>query len=225
MNKAHRKLTNDQALEVRTLFRDGVQQKELSSRFGINQTNISCIITGRYYADVPWPPPIVSCSTRKKHQKYPGYEFDAEGNAYSFKYNKRYGRLMNLRPNDKGYLMVAMIDASGKHKNLRVNRIICTLFNGDPPNPRHQARHLNGVSTDNRAVNLAWGTQSENELDKAKHGINPVWEKAGGAKLTEVIVRKIRASKHSSRKLALKYGVTQPTIINAINRNTWKHVK
>lgn len=219
MTKACRKLTNDQALEIRTLFRDGVQQKELSTRFEVDQTNISSIVTGLSYVDAPWPPSISSGQVRKRLPDFPGYEFDEKGNSYSFHLNKRYGRLMIPRPNHKGYLSITMTNKHKKPFLCRVNRIICTLFHGPPPSLKHQARHLNGCKRDNRAINLAWGTQKENEADKVRHGTI-----SRTTKLTETIVREIRDSKDSSRKLAIKYDVSQPTILDIINRKTWKHV-
>jgi len=224
MNSVNRKLTNEQVLAIRTKFRDGAKQKSIGLQFGVNQTCISGIITGKTYKDVGWPPSLSSGQDRRSLPEYPGYEFDADGNAYSYKYNKRYGKIMRLWPNHKGYLTVPLVTANGKHKNLRVNRIICLLFNGPPPTPEHQARHMNGAEADNRAVNLKWGTPRQNSLDKAKHGTNPVGEKVSSSKLTEDMVKAIRASNQSSRKLAVKYGVSQPAIVHIINRKTWKHI-
>src|SRR5262249_12949164 len=36
--------------------------------------------------------------------------------------------------------------------------------------PHHEVRHLNGIRTDNRPENLAWGTKSENMQDAVRHG-------------------------------------------------------
>jgi hypothetical protein len=54
-----------------------------------------------------------------------------------------------------------------------VHRLLCIAFHGDPPTPTHQARHLNGVRTDNRVDNLAWGTPSQNVQDMLRHGNCP----------------------------------------------------
>ncbi len=225
MNPSNRKLTNAQVLEIRTQFRDGAQQKILAIRFGVGPTSIAGIIRGDHYKDVPWPPSLSSSKGQRSLSDFPDYKFDSDGNVYSYKRNKKYGKKMRLWLSKKKYFMVPIRDSHGKQRLCRVNRIICMVFNGPPPSPRHQARHLNGDRIDNRAVNLAWGTQSQNELDKRKHGTNQVGEKVSSSKLTEDVVRKIRNSKQSSRKLAVKYGVSQPTILNVINRKTWKHVQ
>lgn len=58
-------------------------------------------------------------------------------------------------------------------ENRYVHRMVCTEFHGPPPLGT-EVRHLNGIKTDNRAVNLAWGTHSENERDKFGHGTRQV---------------------------------------------------
>jgi len=53
-----------------------------------------------------------------------------------------------------------------------VHTLVLTAFVGPRP-PSLEARHLNGNPQDNRwPENLAWGTHSENEKDKIKHGTN-----------------------------------------------------
>ena len=50
-----------------------------------------------------------------------------------------------------------------------VHRLVLEAFVG--PRPEGMvARHLNGDPGDNRLENLAWGTQSENNYDKVRHG-------------------------------------------------------
>src|SRR5690348_721533 len=43
-----------------------------------------------------------------------------------------------------------------------IHRMVCEAFHGPPSSPSMQVRHLNDVKSDNRAVNLAWGTAKEN---------------------------------------------------------------
>ena len=51
-----------------------------------------------------------------------------------------------------------------------IHRIVCHAFNGPAPSPLHvDVRHLNGNKQDNNALNLAWGTRSENMLDVVQH--------------------------------------------------------
>ncbi len=53
-----------------------------------------------------------------------------------------------------------------------VHRLVLLAFKGPRPDGQY-CRHLNGVPTDNRLANLAWGTKSENTFDKVGHGTHP----------------------------------------------------
>jgi len=59
------------------------------------------------------------------------------------------------------------------HRGLRsfqVHALVCAAFHGPKPSPELWVRHLNGISTDNRAENLRWGTAAENAQDTIRHG-------------------------------------------------------
>lgn len=63
--------------------------------------------------------------------------------------------------NNKGYLVVSLINNKGKHKTYRVNRLVANAF---LPNPQNlpDVCHRNEDKLDNRLVNLKWGTHKEN---------------------------------------------------------------
>jgi hypothetical protein len=67
-----------------------------------------------------------------------------------------------------GYLSISI-----RRKTYRVHHLVCSVFHGERPSPTHQVRHLNGIRTDARAENLAWGTPAENSQDRLAHGNNP----------------------------------------------------
>ena len=64
---------------------------------------------------------------------------------------------------------VVEICGGGKHAETLVHRLVLMAFAGDPPEGT-ECRHLNGIRTDNRIENLAWGTHSENSVDQVRHG-------------------------------------------------------
>ena len=74
-----------------------------------------------------------------------------------------------LRAGDsRGYRLVILRRGGMSHTRL-VHRLVLEAFVG--PRPEGMvARHLNGDPGDNRLENLAWGTQSENNYDKVRHG-------------------------------------------------------
>ena len=51
----------------------------------------------------------------------------------------------------------------------RLHRLVLEAFRGMCP-PGHEARHANGVPSDNHLANLSWATKGENERDKRAHG-------------------------------------------------------
>jgi len=59
----------------------------------------------------------------------------------------------------------------GSRKAFKVHRLVAFAFHGDPK-PGEVVRHLNGDFMDNRAVNLVWGTMTENMADRRAHGTN-----------------------------------------------------
>jgi hypothetical protein len=114
----------------------------------------------------------------------------------------------------------------GKRKKFYIHRLIAIYF---IPNPRNlkQINHIDGNKGNFDISNLEWSTQSEN----IKHahdfiGINvPKGEKHFSSKLTDDIVKEIRATKNPNQvHLGKKYGVSPSTIRYILTRKTWKHI-
>ena len=122
-------------------------------------------------------------------------------------------------PNTHGYLMVGWY-WQGKRRASLVHRLVLLAFHGEPP-PGHEARHVNGVLTDNRAANLQWGTTAENHADMRRHGTCP-WRLDAG-KAREIRAR--RATGESYGKLAKAFGVSRCSIIAVIKGRTYKEVE
>lgn len=114
-------------------------------------------------------------------------------------------------------------------KSHRVHRLVLETFVGPMPEGL-ECRHLNGVSTDNRLSNLAYGTHVENMADQTAHGtsVNPCGEQHGMVRLTEDDVRSIRsryeAKELNQYELAREYEVHQTTINLIVRRVRWKHI-
>lgn len=93
---------------------------------------------------------------------FPRYEVSSEGEIRSGKH------ILKPRPNSNGYLYLTLYREGERHTK-RVHLLVAEAFYGQRP-PGMVSRHLNGVRTDNRAENLAWGTYRDNVLDAVTHG-------------------------------------------------------
>lgn len=94
----------------------------------------------------------------------------------------------------------------GQSVSRRVHTEVCKAFHGQRPEWAEVVRHLDGDNQNNRASNLAWGTQKENVADTFRHGYK-AW-----AKLSHDDVRAIRSSRARAVDLAARYGVSKGLI-------------
>lgn len=110
-----------------------------------------------------------------------------------------------------------------------VHRAVCFAFHGGPPSEAHGVAHLDGNKLNNRASNLKWCTQPENESHKVAHGTATIGEAHPMAKLSEQDVRFIRerASKGTPADVIAKDypQVHYVTVRSVIRKATWRGVK
>jgi DNA-binding transcriptional regulator YiaG len=86
-----------------------------------------------------------------------------------------------------------------------VHRLVMLAFVGPCP-AGHEVRHINGDPSDNRLVNLRYGTRSENQKDRARHE---------RTKLTPANVKDIRRRLkrcESQYSIAARFNVNQSLI-------------
>jgi HNH endonuclease/NUMOD4 motif len=136
------------------------------------------------------------------------------------------GRLLKQANHPKGYLAV-MFSGRGQRQNALVHKVVLEAFEGRCPEG-HETRHLDGNRKNNVLTNLAWGTSSENEQDKRRHGTSSRGERNAMASLSTEDVREIISrynAGESQRALASVYGVHQPQISRIVNGKRWGHLK
>lgn len=129
--------------------------------------------------------------TNNKHTREPsGYEVTANGRVFSVSHNWRgYGkRELSQQPNSHGYSTVRLV-VNGIRKKFFVHKLVASKYLPERPSPSHEIRHLNGIRTDNRSVNLTWGTRKDNAADRERHGRTSRGRKHSDA---------IRASNHAA---------------------------
>jgi hypothetical protein len=93
------------------------------------------------------------------------YEASSDGDVRSIPRRRTRGGILKTTIGDRGYKRVS-IDRRGQD----VHVLVATAFHGPRPTPEHECKHKSGDKMDCSAVNLEWGTASENRLDSVKHG-------------------------------------------------------
>lgn len=159
---------------------------------------------------------------------WPAYEVSDEGGIRRAVKSRRAPQGFVLKPlrGRSGYLAVNLY-RPGVLKTVRIHRIVCTAFHGEPPSPHHEAAHGDGNKINNRADNLRWVTRRENEAEKDSHGTRPKGERHGRAKLTADQVRWARAQIVSGGRptaIARALGVSSDCICDIRDHVRWAHL-
>lgn len=132
------------------------------------------------------------------------------------------GCLLAARTSKAGYRYVNL-QHEGSLEGRTVHSLVAEAFIGPRP-PGLEVRHLKGIGAGDGVVNLAYGTRSENNLDKREHGTATRGENCHLAYLTDDQVREIRAGRGRQKDIARLYGTTQSNISLIHRRKTWTHV-
>lgn len=125
----------------------------------------------------------------------------------------------------RGYLVVKLSKIDGSSQVL-IHRLVLEAFVGPCPDGM-ECRHLDGDRTNNALSNLRWGTPTENQYDRIRHGTSCQGSQHPMAKLDEAKIeeiRRLRAEGILLRKIGDKFGVHKSTVQNACIRKTWKHI-
>lgn len=103
---------------------------------------------------------------------FPGYEVSDLGRVRSLDRDGLDGRRLKgrvLRPGVSRRYRVVSLRRAGRTVTNGIHELVLLAFVGPRPEGA-VTRHLNGDGADNRLVNLAYGTQSENLFDRREHG-------------------------------------------------------
>lgn len=142
--------------------------------------------------------------------------------------NVKRGKILTPVDAGKGYLRVSLYGNHGGGARL-IHGLVLGAFVGPRP-PGHHGAHMDNDRGNNRLSNLMYATVSENALHKRGHGTMAAGERNGCSKLTDDIVRAMRAEYRrgdpaaSLAALARKYGVWPTTISMIVRGRSWAHV-
>lgn len=133
-------------------------------------------------------------------------------------------KLLTLIKSHYGYSVTHL----GVDCQVRVHRLVCRAFHGEPRPEQRDVNHINHIRDDNRAENLHWCTTQENTDWGIQAGRNNIGARNGAAKLTEDKVLEIRhikgSEKISNLAIGRRFNVSGDTIDKIISRKTWKHL-
>ncbi len=158
---------------------------------------------------------------------FPRYAISEDGTVLSI--CPRNGRGA-AKPWSEAHRIVPVIASNGYHRislcrerrtqQVQIHVLVLTSFSGPCPNEM-ECRHLDGDRSNNHITNLAWGTHSENMLDKILHGTNPIIKLNAGDVLE---IRRRAANGELHRILAVEFHVLRSSISVIVNRHSWKHI-
>jgi hypothetical protein len=151
------------------------------------------------------------------------YEVSDQGRVRSLRTAKKAACIRKTPVNAQGYPAVDL-KHNGKRKTCTVHTLVLTAFVG-PRKTGHECRHLNGNRADSRLANLAWGTPSENDSDRRRHGTFTQGEMHGNAKLTEHDVQLIRSASGGQAAIAEQFEVSQSLVSMIRARKHWAHIQ
>ena len=78
-------------------------------------------------------------------------------------------RILKPQYSNTGHYASVGMSINSHLRTRKVHTLVALAFLGERP-AGLDARHLDGDKTNNAVSNLAWGTRSENEHDKVRHG-------------------------------------------------------
>lgn len=168
----------------------------------------------------------------KFHPTRIGYEFSSDGRARSYwmpghPILKDSPKLLKPYLGNRGYYVCH----AGRDGIVVLHHLILETFVGPRPildGEPAWGRHLNDNPLDNRAKNLAWGTQEDNIADAKRNGKWVLGSKRKFAKANEEIaveIQKMYEDGTTQRELAKKYNLSV-SIIQSIcaAKRCWSHV-
>lgn len=158
---------------------------------------------------------------------FPNYMVTMDGRVWSKRRKCTKGGWLKLNIDTHGYLRVEL----GRGHKWCIHHIVLKTYVGPCPDGM-ECRHLNGNQTDNRLVNLCWGSRSDNAKDAVRHGtsagLKVYGENNGQSKLIEEQVRVIfhayHDDTHTQLELADHFGVTSQCISRIVNKVAWRHL-
>lgn len=159
------------------------------------------------------------------------YRISSFGRVWSLHKSQRHGGKPHfLRPliQPDGHRFIRLTHEK-RNTHISLGKLMLLCFKGPPVPPQIWACHNDGDPTNNSISNLRWGTNSENQMDRAKHGTSNHGSRNGMSKLTENDVRSIKrrlAAGETNKDIYTDYPHLDPSMVSMIKTGRhWGHVE
>ena len=133
------------------------------------------------------------------------------------------GRVLKPGLASSGYLSVNLYDGPRRRKGALVHHLVAHAFIGPRP-VGAQINHIDGIKSNNSAVNLEYVSRAENVAHASRLGLRPRGTRSPSAKLNEADVLEIRACLargESQKSIGARFGVYHTTIADIADGTTW----
>lgn len=155
------------------------------------------------------------------------YEITQDGHVFSLSSDWRgYGkREMMTSINKYGYLYVRLV-VGGKRKKYYIHQLVARNYLPAKPKWCCELRHLDGNKLNNHYTNLAWGTRSDNALDRQRD-LKIKKKPHNAAKLSYKDVKVIRhrhSQGESYASISQAYPITPEQVSSICRMRSWIYV-
>lgn len=163
---------------------------------------------------------------------YPDYMIGSNGTVLSVYTLNAHGKHLRSTPfklkdsiSNAGYKSVFLgSQKNGEAKRLSVHRLVAEAFIPNHEN-KPQVNHINGIKTDNRAVNLEWATCSENWAHAYKSGLikRRSGDNATYRKISSDIAKQIRSlyPDKNQKEIAAMFCIHPSLVSLVVNNKRW----
>jgi hypothetical protein len=139
---------------------------------------------------------------------------------------KRDGRILKPWISSTGYACLKLTNGL-KVKRCKVHRLVAESFRPNP-NQYKCVNHINGIKTDNRAVNLEWCTSSQNNIHAVETGLRKMPKGESHALAKKVIDTSTGVVYPTIRDASEATGIKRYTLVSYLlgtrkNRTTLKY--
>jgi len=138
-------------------------------------------------------------------------------------------RILSPCPTKKGYYMVYLHKEKQK-TNICIHVLVARAFIPNPENKK-TVNHIDGDKTNNRADNLEWNTQKENQNHAIKTGLLKPGFRRKSNRITKEQILEVRQfcipgdTYYGIAAFARKFGVTDGVISDIVHGKTYRNVK